>query len=267
MSVLNINQVSYAYLAETGAVTTVLENISLEIRQDSLVVVLGPSGCGKTTLLNLIAGFTKPRSGFIDLNNKRIEGPSAERGVISQQDALLPWLNVSENVSFGLKLQGKSTTERQETATRLLNLVGLEKVAQQPIWTLSGGMKQRVSLARALAANPQLLLMDEAFGALDAFTREQMQELLLTVQTQTHKQILLITHDIEEAVFLATDLILLAPSPGRIVERIRLDFGQRFNQGESTRMIKSDPAFIQRREEILAWFFAQRSAENRGQLV
>ncbi len=265
MSVLNINQLSYAYLAETGAETTILENISLEICQDSLVVVLGPSGCGKTTLLNLIAGFTKPTRGSIELNDKLIEGPSADRGVITQQDALLPWLNVSENVSFGLKLQGISKTERQETATHLLNLVGLQKFAKQPVWTLSGGMKQRVSLARALAANPQLLLMDEAFGALDAFTREQMQELLLSVQKQTHKQIVLITHDIEEAVFLATDLILLAPNPGRVVERISLDFGQRFKQGESTRAIKSDPAFIQKREEILAWFFAQRPTENKGQ--
>lgn len=257
MSFLNIDRVTANYNADVNDQRWVLENLSLQVKSDDLLVILGPSGCGKTTLLNLVAGFTKPVKGRIELDAKTVTGPGAERGVISQQDALLPWLNVLDNVAFGLQLQGVAKLERQQTASQLLGLVGLQGFEAHPVWALSGGMKQRVSLARALAANPQLLLMDEPFGALDAFTREQMQELLLKVWKQTRKQVLLITHDIEEAVFLATELVLMTPRPGKIVERLSLDFGQRYSNGESARQIKSDSAFIKTREQVLAWFFGQ----------
>ncbi|WP_426817089.1 taurine ABC transporter ATP-binding subunit [Winslowiella sp. 2C04] len=235
-----------------------LQDINLSIASGELLVVLGPSGCGKTTLLNLIAGFLAPESGSITLEGKTITGPGAERGVVFQHEGLLPWRNVLDNVAFGLQLAGVSKTERRAVAQRMLKKVGLEGAEKRYIWQLSGGMRQRVGIARALAADPQLLLLDEPFGALDAFTREQMQELLLKLWSESGKQVLLITHDIEEAVFLASELILLSPGPGRIIERLSLDFGRRYADGESCRSIKSDPRFIERREYVLSQVFQQR---------
>ena len=193
-----------------------LADINLTLESGELLVVLGPSGCGKTTLLNLIAGFVPYQHGSITLEGQRVTGPGAERGVVFQNEGLLPWRNVQDNV--------------------------------------------RVGIARALAANPQLLLLDEPFGALDAFTREQMQTLLLKLWHETGKQVLLITHDIEEAIFMATELVLLSPGPGRVVERLPLDFSRRFVAGESCRSIKSDPRFIEQREYILSRVFDQREA-------
>lgn len=237
-----------------------LQDINLQLDQRDLLVVLGPSGCGKTTLLNLIAGFLPLESGSITLDGKAVNGPGAERGVVFQNEGLLPWRNVIDNVAFGLQLAGMAKAERHAIARRLIRKVGLEGADKRFIWQLSGGQRQRVGIARALAADPQLLLLDEPFGALDAFTREQMQTLLLTLWRDTGKQILLITHDIEEAVFLASELVLLSPGPGRVVERIKLDFGQRFAAGEPCRSIKSDPAFIERREYVLNQVFSQREA-------
>jgi len=207
-----------------------LDDINLTLDNGELLVVLGPSGCGKTTLLNLIAGFVPWQHGTIQLAGKKVEGPGAERGVVFQNEGLLPWRNVQENVAFGLQLAGKSRDER-----------------------LAG-------IARALAANPQLLLLDEPFGALDAFTREQMQTLLLRLWHETGKQVLLITHDIEEAVFMATELVLLSPGPGRVQERLPLSFARRFVAGEPVRSIKSDPHFIAQREYVLSRVFEQREA-------
>jgi taurine transport system ATP-binding protein len=232
-----------------------LQDVSLQIASGELVVVLGPSGCGKTTLLNLIAGFMTPSAGSITL-----DGPSAERGVVFQHEGLLPWRDVVSNVEFGLQLAGVSQSARRATALKMLHRVGLAGFEHHHIWQLSGGMRQRVGIARALAVDPRLLLLDEPFGALDAFTREQMQELLLTIWRDTGKQILLITHDIEEAVFLASELLLLSPGPGQVVERLSLNFGQRYAEGEACRSIKSDPEFIARREYVLGKVFQQREA-------
>lgn len=237
-----------------------LQDINLQLDSRELLVVLGPSGCGKTTLLNLIAGFLPLESGSITLDGKAVTGPDARRGVVFQNEGLLPWRNVIDNVAFGLQLAGMAKAERHAVARRLIRNVGLKGAEKRFIWQLSGGQRQRVGIARALAADPQLLLLDEPFGALDAFTREQMQTLLLTLWRDTGKQILLITHDIEEAVFLASELVLLSPGPGRIVERLKLNFGQRFADGEPCRSIKSDPAFIERREYVLNQVFARREA-------
>ncbi|MEM6051815.1 taurine ABC transporter ATP-binding subunit [Erwinia sp. P7711] len=235
-----------------------LQEINLTIEPGELVVVLGPSGCGKTTLLNLIAGFLPAESGRITLDGKVVTGPGAERGVVFQHEGLLPWRNVLDNVALGLQLGGMAKPQRRDIARQMLKKVGLEGAEKRFIWQLSGGMRQRVGIARALAANPQLLLLDEPFGALDAFTREQMQELLLNLWRESGKQVLLITHDIEEAVFLASELILLSPGPGRVTERLALDFGRRYAAGESCRSIKSDPAFIEKREYVLSQVFQQR---------
>ncbi|GKL14630.1 hypothetical protein NUBL12144_08550 [Klebsiella pneumoniae] len=187
-------------------------------------------------------------------------GPGAERGVVFQNEGLLPWRNVQDNVALGLQLAGVDKAQRRQAAAQMLKKVGLEGAEKRFIWQLSGGQRQRVGIARALAANPQLLLLDEPFGALDAFTREQMQTLLLKLWHETGKQVLLITHDIEEAIFMATELVLLSPGPGRVVERLRLDFSRRFVAGESCRSIKSDPRFIEQREYILSRVFDQREA-------
>ncbi|MGG1944209.1 taurine ABC transporter ATP-binding subunit [Trinickia sp. NRRL B-1857] len=241
-----------------GAPDPVLRDISLSLSDDQLLVVLGPSGSGKTTLLNLIAGFAKPASGSITLDGRAITAPGAERGVVFQHDVLLPWQDVLSNVAFGLQLAGVPREERERQAAQWLGRVGLAGFGRRPVWTLSGGQKQRVGLARALATEPRLLLLDEPFGALDAFTREQMQTLLLTLWRTSRKPALLITHDIEEAVFLATDLVLLAAHPGRILERRSLDFARRYAAGEDARSIKSDPSFIAMREHILERVFAER---------
>lgn len=237
-----------------------LEEINLTLDGGELLVVLGPSGCGKTTLLNLIAGFVPYQRGSIHLEGKKVDGPGAERGVVFQNEGLLPWRNVQDNVALGLQLAGVNKTERRDIAALMLKKVGLEGAEKRFIWQLSGGQRQRVGIARALAANPQLLLLDEPFGALDAFTREQMQTLLLTLWHETGKKVLLITHDIEEAVFMATELVLLSPGPGRVLERLSLDFARRFVAGESCRSIKSDPQFIAQREYVLSRVFEQREA-------
>ncbi|MGK3142400.1 taurine ABC transporter ATP-binding subunit [Pantoea sp. C2G6] len=249
-----------AHLNARYAGQPVLQDINLQLDHRELLVVLGPSGCGKTTLLNLVAGFLPLESGSITLDNQPVRGPGAERGVVFQHEGLLPWRNVLENVAFGLQLAGMPRAQREAVARRLIRQVGLEGAEKRAIWQLSGGQRQRVGIARALATDPQLLLLDEPFGALDAFTREQMQTLLLTLWRDSGKQILLITHDIEEAIFLASELILLSPGPGRIVERLRPDFGQRFAAGESCRSIKSDPQFIAQREYVLSRVFEQREA-------
>ena len=237
-----------------------LADINLTLDSGELLVVLGPSGCGKTTLLNLIAGFVPYQHGSIILDGKHVDGPGAERGVVFQNEGLLPWRNVQDNVALGLQLAGVNKTERREIAALMLKKVGLEGAEKRFIWQLSGGQRQRVGIARALAANPQLLLLDEPFGALDAFTREQMQTLLLKLWHETGKKVLLITHDIEEAVFMATELMLLSPGPGRVLERLSLDFARRFVAGETCRSIKSSPEFIERREYVLSRVFEQREA-------
>ncbi|PZZ97691.1 taurine ABC transporter ATP-binding subunit [Klebsiella pneumoniae] len=237
-----------------------LADINLTLESGELLVVLGPSGCGKTTLLNLIAGFVPYQHGSITLEGQRVTGPGAERGVVFQNEGLLPWRNVQDNVALGLQLAGVDKAQRRQAAAQMLKKVGLEGAEKRFIWQLSGGQRQRVGIARALAANPQLLLLDEPFGALDAFTREQMQTLLLKLWHETGKQVLLITHDIEEAIFMATELVLLSPGPVRVVERLRLDFSRRFVAGESCRSIKSDPRFIEQREYILSRVFDQREA-------
>ncbi|ELY4158478.1 taurine ABC transporter ATP-binding subunit [Cronobacter turicensis] len=251
-------QVSHLHASFDGK--PALADISLTLNDGELLVVLGPSGCGKTTLLNLIAGFLPVETGSITLDGRAVTGPGADRGVVFQHEGLLPWRSVLDNVAFGLQLQGVGREARRALARQMLAKVGLEGAENRFIWQLSGGQRQRVGIARALAADPQLLLLDEPFGALDAFTREQMQTLLLRLWAGSGKKVLLITHDIEEAVFMATDLVLLSPGPGRVQERLSLDFARRFVAGEPARAIKSDPAFIARREYVLNRVFELRES-------
>lgn len=242
MTGLNLFNISVRYKPEG---IPVLSNISLSVDAQDIVVILGPSGSGKTTLLNLVAGFIKPSRGRLTLNGNPIDGPSAERAVVFQDDVLLPWKSVAGNIAFGLELAGVPRLERQAKTQKLLQLVHLSEYANHKVWELSGGQKQRIGIARAIAVEPQLLLLDEPFGALDTFTREQMQILLLELWQRTSKPALMITHDIEEAVFLASHLIIMAPYPGRISHEYRLDFNKRFLDGQSIRQIRQDPAFVE----------------------
>jgi taurine transport system ATP-binding protein len=249
---LAIEHGSVTYRGKDQTTVQALADVTLEIPQGGLVVALGASGCGKTSLLNVMAGFQPLTGGRATFDGRPIEGPGRDRGVVFQKDTLYPWLNVRDNVAFGLRLQGWNSAARHARAAELLDLVELGDFAAASPHQLSGGMRQRVGLARALATDPKVLLMDEPFGALDSLTRETMQELLVEVWARTRKTIFFITHAIEEALFLGTEIVVMSPRPGRIVRRYSLDFVHRFAQGEDAAAVRSDPTFIALREEIRA---------------
>ena len=249
---LRVTDASVYFASRTGETVHALDHVSLDIPDGGFVVALGTSGCGKSTLLNAMAGFLPLSSGSLTLDEKPITAPGADRGVVFQKDSLLPWKSVQDNVSLGLKFAGLGRQARDARAQELLALVGLQDFAKAFPFELSGGMRQRVGLARALAIDPKILLMDEPFGALDSMTREQMQELLVSVWDRTRKQIFFITHSIEEALFLGTEVIVMSPRPGRIVARFQPDFVHQFARDRDARAIKTSPAFAELREEIRA---------------
>ena len=199
--------------AQSGAEVEALKNINFELKQGEILTVLGPSGCGKTTLLNMIAGFLNPTSGDLTLGGTTIEGPGAERGMVFQQGALFEWLTVARNVDFGLRMSGADAGETATKVESWLDTVGLQGFGATPTYQLSGGMQQRVALARCLVNDPSLILMDEPLGALDALTREKMQSLILELWKKTGKTIIVITHSVEEALLLGERLFVMAPRP------------------------------------------------------
>ncbi len=235
---------------QTGAAVDALKDINFTLKKGELLAVLGPSGCGKTTLLNMLAGFLNPTSGSASLGGKVIEGPGVERGMVFQQGALFEWLPVAKNVDFGLRMKDTDQHESKQLVDKWLDIVGLQGFAETPTYQLSGGMQQRVALARCLVNDPDVILMDEPLGALDALTREKMQSLVLELWKETGKTIMIITHSVEEALLLGERLFVMAPRPGRVHKEYNLPFAER-GLTESLRKIKQDHHFSEVREEIL----------------
>jgi taurine transport system ATP-binding protein len=233
-----------------GECVQALKDVTLDLKAGELMSVLGPSGCGKTTLLNIVAGFLAPTQGEILLNGEKVTGPNAERGMVFQQGALFEWMNVRENVGFGPRMKGISTAQSREKVDHLLDVVGLRDFKDKAVYELSGGMQQRVALARCLANDPDVILMDEPLGALDALTREKMQSLVLKLWKETGKTIILITHSVEEALLLGERLLVMAPRPGRIHREYRLPFAD-LGVDADLRDIKKHVEYANRREEIL----------------
>ena len=205
-------------------VLNVLGDVSFDVRQGEVVCLIGESGCGKTTLLKIIQGLIRMDAGTILVDGVRVDKPGRDRGFVFQHASLLPWRNALQNVEFGLELQGLSTRDRTERARKLLDLVGLAHAADQYPHQLSGGMQQRIGLARALAIDPTILLMDEPFSALDAQTREVLQAELLRIHAQTGKTTLFVTHDLDEAIYLSDRVVVMAAKPGRVKELIDIPF-------------------------------------------
>jgi len=229
---LLIDGVSKRFGAGPDAIQAV-EPMSLAIDGGDFVCIVGPSGCGKSTLLNIVAGFETPTTGHVTLDGRAIAGPGPERGVVFQQGALFTWMNVAENVAFGPRATGKSAAEAARIATHYIEMVGLTTFARRYPYELSGGMQQRVGIARALANDPEILLMDEPFAALDAQTRELLQEEIKRIWQETRKTVLWITHSIEEALFLATEVVVMSARPGRIKARLLPQFA-----------LSADPAVV-----------------------
>lgn len=221
----------------------VLDRINLSVSSGEFVVIIGRSGSGKTSLLNLAAGFQQPTSGAVLVDGTPIEGPGAERAVVFQDDALYPWLSARDNIAFPLKIRGVGAAERRDTANHLLERVGLAEVGDRRIWELSGGMRQRVGIARALAANPRFLLLDEPLGALDALTRSKLQLFLLDIWQSSKAGALLITHSIDEALLLATRIVVLSPNPGRLSAVLETGFAAEILAGEPPQKVKHSALF------------------------
>lgn len=219
---VSIQGVEKKYNTRKGEVVA-LNGVNFDIKENEFICVIGPSGCGKSTLLNIIAGLLEPTAGHVLVDGNPIKGTGTDRGVVFQQYALFPWLTVRKNVEFGLKLKGMSKEECEAISTKYLKMVELEKFADSYPKELSGGMKQRVAIARAYAMNPEVLLMDEPFGALDAQTRTQLQTELLKAWEEEHKTCFFVTHDIEEAIVLATRVVIMSARPGRIKEVVDID--------------------------------------------
>ena len=244
---VHFDQVHKAYSGARGRFS-VFEGLSLIIKQGEFVSLVGSSGCGKTTLLNMVAGFVQPDAGQVFFNGHAIHGPDRERGMVFQQYAIFPWLTVRENIAFPLSLaaaKGRTPAEVTSLVDHYLGLVGLERFADALPKTLSGGMKQRVAIARAYAADPQILLMDEPFAALDAQSRERMQERLLQITRAEGRTVVFVTHSIEEALYLSDRVVVLSGRPSRIAEIVEVPLGR-----ERDRTARFSPSLVDLRREI-----------------
>ncbi|MAV09884.1 MAG: nitrate ABC transporter ATP-binding protein [Synechococcus sp. MED850] len=230
---------------EGKARKTVLENISFRMQSGDFTALVGSSGSGKTTILRLIAGLEQPSSGRILVDGEPVRGPGPDRGMVFQKYSLYPWLNAADNVAFGMRMQGRTATEIRERTAYFLEVVGLQDAAAKLPRELSGGMQQRVAIARALATDPSVLLLDEPFGALDLQIRESMQDFLLNLWHRTGLTVLLITHDVEEALVLAQRVHVLAPNPGRIIRSLDVTLDK-----SDLDQLRLSSAFLQQRRSL-----------------
>ncbi|MCC8097797.1 MAG: ABC transporter ATP-binding protein, partial [Eubacterium sp.] len=247
---ISIKDVDLAYAGVSGEDIKAIEDINFNIYRGEFVCVLGPSGCGKSTLLKILAGFIKPTSGVVELDGKKIEGTDWHRGVVFQNPPLFEWFSVRDNVAFGPKMRGIPKAEYTRLTDEYLEKVGLSDFADKKIYELSGGMKQRVSIARTLINDPEILLMDEPFGALDALTRENVQDLTRKIWWSSGKTIFFITHDVEEALLLGSRIIVLSKHPGRVIDDISVTFSREIAEGAGTN-IKFTDTFYKYRERLL----------------
>ena len=250
MADLISDKLNMVFTTPSGDSVHALKDVSFTLKEGELLSVLGPSGCGKTTLLNIIAGFLRPTGGSISLDEDEIDGPGVERGMVFQQGALFEWLTVAENVDFGLRMKGANKKDTTRKVEEWLDIVGLQGFGNVPTYQLSGGMQQRVALARCLINDPDVILMDEPVGALDALTREKMQSLVLKIWKETGKTIMIITHSVEEALLLGERLFVMAPRPGRLHKEYRLPFAE-WGLGQDLRDVKNHAEFGTNRDEIL----------------
>ena len=222
-----------------------IEDVSIDIQDNDFVCIVGPSGCGKSTLLRMLAGLDFPSADNIIVNDRKVTGPGPDRGMVFQTYTLFPWMNVEDNIKFGLKIKKLPKGEQQEIADRYLKIIGLEKFAKSYSKELSGGMKQRVAIARALANQPEVLLMDEPFGALDPHTKSMMQLLMREIWVKEHPTVVFITHDIDEAVFLADKIYVMSARPGKMIKRVNV-----YLPHKRTLDLKDSPEFIKIRKGI-----------------
>lgn len=246
MTAIVVNGVTKRFPRRGAEDVVALSHVDLEVKPLETVALVGPSGCGKSTLLNLIAGFSLPTEGSIAVEGKPVTGPGPDRAVVFQGDAVFPWLTVRRNVTYGPRMRGLPAREYEPRVQRFLDIVGLDSFADAYPKELSGGMRKRVDLARAWANEPGVLILDEPFGALDVLTKEAMQQALLAIVAEEPKTTLLITHDIEEAVYVADRVIAMSPRPGRLVAEIEVPFPR-----PRTPELRADPEFQQLRMRIL----------------
>jgi ABC-type nitrate/sulfonate/bicarbonate transport system ATPase subunit len=247
MTTLVIDQVTRIFPARQGhAPTRALEPVALTIGNNDFVTILGPSGCGKSTLLRIVAGLDHPTSGKVRLDGREVTGPGADRGMVFQSYTLFPWLTVRENIAFGLRERGMPEDKRNAVADRFIQQIGLNGFENHWPKQLSGGMQQRCAIARALANDPKILLLDEPFGALDNQTRVLMQEMLLGIWERDQKTVLFVTHDIEEAIFLGSRVLVMSARPGRIKADIKIALPH-----PRSYKIKTSPEFVALKERLV----------------
>lgn len=248
-TLMRIKDLRVVYISDDNKETVAVDNFSLDVKKGELVSIIGPSGCGKTTILRCIAGLLQPTSGKVTIGDKECTSPGSDRGMVFQDFALFPWRTVKQNVEFGMEVAGVPKPEREERALRYIKAVGLEKFADSRIHELSGGMKQRVGIARALVMHPAVTLMDEPFGALDAQTRNIMQEQLTKIIMHSERTIIFVTHSVDEALFLSDRVVILTKRPSTIYKVIEVPWPRPRD--------RADPEFTKMRKDILAYLEQQ----------
>lgn len=248
-AMIELKDVSVVYDGKSNT-TIAVENVNFNIYQSDFIVLLGPSGCGKSTILNLIAGFNFPSFGHVKMHGEDIAGPCRNRGVVFQSTNLFPWLSVKENINYGLRINHVKTDEIEHKTRKYLEMIGLSQYADHYPFELSGGMKQRVALARTMINDPEILLMDEPLGALDAITRMSMQDFIRDLWKRENQTFFMITHDIDEALTLGSRVLVMSKSPGRIMKEFEVDFHDKI-QSDSEYIPSIDPNFNLVKEEIL----------------